>query len=291
MKRRGFTLIELLVVIAIIAMLVALLLPAVQQAREAARKSTCKNNLKQLGLAMHNYHDTYGNIPSLTGYRRVGVNVALLPFMEQSAVYDLYNQNEWYNGPDNKILQTLMPSVFICPSTPDGGVPARTGWQKSDYSFLQGRPYVDVSGSPYRDSKSMFPQNTRISFHMVTDGLSNTMLSYESSGQNHIYNKGQNADVLLDIVGDSYLSDWSSNWGCDLTELIRFTIIVDPLTYIAAGEYMNSSNLSGCMYSFHEGGIQILMADGAVRFIGENMAFETACALASIDAGDIVGEF
>ena len=93
-KRRGFTLIELLVVIAIIAILIALLLPAVQQAREAARRSTCKNNLKQIGLALHNYHDVFGTFPigSQVTYYRANWRSAILPYIDQAPAYNKLTQ-------------------------------------------------------------------------------------------------------------------------------------------------------------------------------------------------------
>src|SRR5690606_10195612 len=122
-KHKGFTLIELLVVIAIIAILVALLLPAVQQAREAARRSSCKNNLKQLGLALHNYHDTYTLFPQGQFYIEGGSSwhghsgwVSLLPFLEQNAIYDQWNHNlHVYSGTNSSLRQNKL-SAFQCPS-------------------------------------------------------------------------------------------------------------------------------------------------------------------------------
>ena len=148
-RSRGFTLIELLVVIAIIAVLIALLLPAVQQAREAARRSQCKNNLKQLGLAFHNYHDTANCFPP--GYFLIlaipqtdqhvkGANVHLLPYIDQAPVYNQLDQNvPLYNGPTgfnttvqaaNTALAATIISGFMCPSTPGPNV--------DDYAYPAG---------------------------------------------------------------------------------------------------------------------------------------------------------
>jgi len=149
--RRGFTLIELLVVIAIIAVLVALLLPAVQQAREAARRSACKNNLKQIGLALHNYHDTYSTLP-MGNWSRSGWGIswmpALLPFVDQAPLYQQFNfslPNVGYSTQctnlTNAGVQDTLIDVFLCPSSP---LPKRVS---STCANSMAASYVGISGA------------------------------------------------------------------------------------------------------------------------------------------------
>lgn len=223
--RRGFTLIELLVVIAIIAVLIALLLPAVQQAREAARRSQCKNNLKQLGLAIHNFHDTYGHLPTSnrppgTGTKRIGGITRMLPYLDQAPLYNNYNQQLQWSDPNAQMRATVSTklTVLICPSNPQGGVldgdPDATttpsGWAMNvaasgDYALAKGvdrgiTPYVtlvlpglftDPTNSANSYYAGMFPQNVDARFASVTDGLSNTIAMHESAGRPYLFRRGR----------------------------------------------------------------------------------------------------
>ncbi|MCX7387261.1 MAG: DUF1559 domain-containing protein [Planctomycetales bacterium] len=197
-RRFGFTLIELLVVIAIIAILIALLLPAVQQAREAARRTQCKNNLKQIGLALHNYHDTYqmlpqcdywgreqdlgggsGNIASALDRRNFTWVSMILPYIEEVGLYSNINFNipAWNQpipyGVTSKPLQAVRLKGFECPSDPGfgGGINRHNiGW--TNYAGAEGydwwkRPNHEISG--------VFNLNTHCTFQMIKDGLSNTI--------------------------------------------------------------------------------------------------------------------
>ena len=126
-RRGGFTLIELLVVIAIIAVLIALLLPAVQQAREAARRTQCKNNFKQVGLALHNYHDAWRSLPPAyttdkNGKPGLSWRVLILPYIEQDALYKQFKLDEPWDSENNKKLLDKMPKVYAIPGvTRPGG--------------------------------------------------------------------------------------------------------------------------------------------------------------------------
>jgi len=136
---RGFTLIELLVVIAIIGVLVALLLPAVQQAREAARRSQCRNNLKQLGLALHNYHDAHGSFPMLGGFNHTwGFLPMLLPFIDQTPLYNQWDSKQLAACASQQPIHLAHVPVLLCPSDPsdpvrsDRGIPSASCNDGSD---------------------------------------------------------------------------------------------------------------------------------------------------------------
>ena len=144
---------------------VALLLPAVQQAREAARRSSCKNNLKQIALALHNYHEIHGTFPPAyiadkNGKPMHSWRVLILPYLEQQPLFDRYRFDEPWDGPNNRQLAAMMPDVFRCPSAPDGSPKTH---------------YVVVVGP-----KTVFPGAESIRFRQIKDGTSSTILTVES---------------------------------------------------------------------------------------------------------------
>lgn len=189
-RKSGFTLIELLVVIAIIAILVALLLPAVQQAREAARRSQCKNNLKQIGIALHNYHDVARMFPRMAmgpviegaqgdGWRTYGPHAMLLPYMDQAPLYDntiraaidenRRASNDGANSADQFYqLDSVKLVALQCPSDPDGGVIAHT-----NYAYCTG---ANMSWNvAYDEQEGMFNRHATVNMASITDGTSNTV--------------------------------------------------------------------------------------------------------------------
>ena len=293
-SRRGFTLIELLVVIAVIAVLIALLLPAVQQAREAARRSQCKNNLKQLGLALHNYHDSIRAFPpgSLRGTGLAwGFVSHLLPYFDQSTVYNTIQFERTDCAAFIKAQQaTLKPDpasvllpIMTCPSDPQGGIklfsgPTGPSPNTYDAGHLFPSNYLGISGNqesttwcPYQgvlNGNGVLFTSSRIRMRDIADGTSSTLMMGE---------RGINEDL---------------GWGwpiCGGTECEHYISTERGLT--PADNPPNTPNLERRFWSWHVGGTHVLLGDGGVRFLSTNMDHKTFLALSTRFGGEIVGEF
>jgi prepilin-type N-terminal cleavage/methylation domain-containing protein len=188
MHRKAFTLVELLVVIAIIAVMMALLLPAVQKVREAANRMKCAHNLRQMGLALHDYHDSYGAFPpgivadssDLRNGKHSGL-VFLLPYVEQQALYQRYNfQLSWKDPVNLAAAQTRVP-VFLCPTGPnqvpqDGGFPGAP----TDYAFSKGAQAHLCADGPVQPGSGLFDVNSRRRIADILDGTSQTFAMGEA---------------------------------------------------------------------------------------------------------------
>jgi len=302
-SRSAFTLIELLVVIAIIAILVALLLPAVQQAREAARRSSCKNNLKQIGLAMQNYHDVHSTFPP--GYVRdvnvpsgqprqpmTGWAVYLLPQMEQAALYDAIDTAsdgfslDW--NTNNQALFDLSRTVinpYLCPSDPSDGI--NEDWV-INHDGGPGSINGDRAGkSNYQANKPAFNMNSKLKMRDITDGTSNTFFVGEKTSQN-----GFRAGIWMG----------AHKWGTDSTHYTDESLFgranaVDGggIPYRINGDGSDAADpnphLKNNYSSTHQGGAQFSFADGSVHFLSENISLEVFNALSTIGGGEVVGEF
>jgi len=295
---RGFTLIELLVVIAIIAVLIALLLPAVQQAREAARRTECKNNLKQWGLALHNYHDTYNKLPIGSIGLNSGTNpannfcfqVRALPFLEQQNLFQQFNQNVHYDnntplvagGPTNLSLKKQFAPVFFCPSSQesDRRGDAAGEWTLHYYG-VTGRGVQDDLTTVYTGhagsttaahggiaTNGMFLQNRSVSFGECSDGLSNTFLMGEISAGLPFPSTGWSLSWRDWTQGASGTASGTNTgiatYGC---KNIRWPIANHSGYGSTSDRWFNDVRFS----SNHTGGTQFLMGDGRVIFVSENI--------------------
>lgn len=294
--RKGFTLIELLVVIAIIAILVALILPAVQQAREAARRSQCKNNLKQLGIALHSYHENNRTLPpgfigvdpatrtpNINGDNSFGWGVMILPMLDQTPLYRELNTKvsllDPVNNPANEAPTQNLLTVYRCPSDSAPDV-----WDLNDTSgaflvTLASANYVGHSGTqdlapcvavpnqPCFGDGIMY-HNSATSFRDVTDGLSSTFILGERRS------------------GDP--GNFNSTWvGAPANGDDAMARVLGVADHTPNHEDAHLDDFS----SQHTGGCHMLAGDGAVKFVGENIDDGVWKSLATRRGNEIVGEF
>ena len=306
-SRKAFTLVELLVVIAIIGILVGLLLPAVQAAREAARRMECSNNVRQLGLAMHNYASAFRGLPPQRVWNATGTPwhigsvhgwaVSILPQLEQANLSNEYNMNEPFFEPVNQKAVAQRVKVFECPSspsthmidafpvppsyTPDPTRKAAVG----DYWSLYG--YYDpvrFPTQPYHDGALV--RLTAQPFGAITDGTSNTLLLVENAGRPDWWVRGKKQPGP---AGNSVSSfHWTGGWASYNSFWAR-GYSSDGMTSFGMCA-LNCNNDLG-VYAFHSGGANVLLCDGSVTFLSESVDLFTFYALATRSDGEVVGEY
>jgi len=313
-RRRAFTLIELLVVIAIIAVLIALLLPAVQAAREAARRSQCINNLKQMGIAQHNYHDVTGSFPwgfGYTGWNDWSGQVMVLPYMEQGSLYNAINFttggaqiNVAANG--NQTIQRIQVQTFLCPSDPIRltNVEAHTSYVgnggSTGMSLLNQSPFMGpLSWSPVRTMKAA-------NIAGILDGTSNTAMYSEkvmgTGTNNNAADTSSPSSAVYTMAVPPILDDPTSNYQtCKAVSPTTGTKVSNhsPGLYYSVGYAIDSRynhvmppNSISCEWqgtwdnrgaysatSRHSGGVNVLFGDGTVKFIKATINPQTWWAL------------
>ncbi len=315
-QQAGFTLIELLVVIAIIAILIALLLPAVQQAREAARRTQCRNNLKQLGIAMHNYHDTHNTFPfgsmaqSLNTVGTGGPGAMswmpmILPYMDQGPLYNQLtpwmvakNSAHWPSA----LMNTIIPGLS-CPSDPNSpketsvhGVEATPGADPPDnndgfcgnYLVCSGNEQITAANSTALSG--MFFYRSRIRMAQVVDGTSNTVMVSEI---NLVPEQAGNRDWR----GRYYRSDHLSSFFT--TELPPNSTNPDFLRTCqglpASPTYAPCTGSTDPQYIYarsrHTGGVHALMADGSGKFVSSNIDTNVWRAVGTRAGGETTSDF
>lgn len=320
-KRRAFTLIELLVVIAIIAVLIALLLPAVQQARESARRTQCKNNLKQLGIALHTYHDSFRLFPFATSQasqKNVTGMVMLLPYFDQAPLYNSCNFNapfgKWNNNtatppttpcapdPNNLQLAKTKLAALMCPSDQGndfinddnkyyGCNVAGNQTYLTNYCFSTSNWNPATVGAYWINlgiqSRTMFGPDSSCSIRDVSDGTSNTVALTETTRQ--CYNGLPQSWSCVQWVGGA--SVWFAAGGTSGNAKLNDWYPPAAWSAWAAPGIPGRTASWSSPASTHTGGVHVLLGDGAVRFLSENMATVTMNRLGYIADGQPVGEF
>jgi prepilin-type N-terminal cleavage/methylation domain-containing protein len=307
---RGFTLVELLVVIAIIGVLVSLLLPAVQAAREAARRMQCQNNLKQLGLAFHNFESANKALPPLYtdgGYPAAPNHFCLtfvLPYMEQQALADMVDLKLNGYGPENFVAFTKPVPTLLCPSAALDGplIPYGTGgkWPvlpsgytdrqmaRTDYAAPSGVSGTWVTASvgslaiPLPAAPTMMERNKMAPFAGTTDGLSNTLLLVEDAGRPYRYGGG-----FRKRGADREGQGAAGAWG-DQDSWFGINGADRNLGTQGSGPDAINGSSDNEIYGFHPAGANVLNGDGSVRLLKTNTSLAVIAIFASRRGGEVL---
>lgn len=325
---RGFTLIELLVVIAIIAVLIALLLPAVQQAREAARRTQCKNNMKQLGLALHNYHDTFKKFPiNRLSNRNVGTNfmtptwgtlgwlAMLLPYIDQGPLYNQINASDQLGAPEAIISNSAQPTnvaarrrvitAFLCPSNPQEPVQTNGSGGGDDWgSGLDGgrTDYVGNMGwmwAAHRNcSTATNPDNWNGAAWADTSdngtlGNCNGVIGWQGCvGLNQV---SDGTSTTMAVLEDHHWQNKSTPGIAFADNLWMGGYAIHStkmqINFDPSTPGVNGNFVCDQWSSIHVGGAHGLLCDGSVRFVGENVDWTVRRALGTRAGGEVLGEF
>jgi len=324
---RGFTLIELLVVIAIIAVLVALLLPAVQQAREAARRSQCKNNLKQLGLAMHNYHDAHGAFPPgsvglFKGSQQPNISesipsptndmsplVFILPFIDQAAIYNGLDFNLPYGTPQNRALIKKAPPAYLCPSYAgpraisdrpfrfgaignQNGIATEVTCYLGVVGYSTGGKATPAARAP-DESCCLNPKNLPDNQRGMFFNNSNVRMRDLVDGTSNTFMYGEFrptilGEVMLQKVGEVQ-DDRASSWVRGLP--LEYIGSVKGMQYGPNQQFAETNTLQDStnlpFSSDHPGGVHMVAADGSVSFVSDYIDIGVWRAHSTVSGGEV----
>lgn len=320
MNRRAFTLIELLVVLTVMAILVALLLPAVQQAREAARRLSCSNNLKQIGLALHNYHSAHGCFPQGRGGAFPGIFSAqayLLPYLEQSSLQNLVDfsaapttfsiPGTVFDGSSNLDAATTSVPVFLCPSDAGPGRVPGSEFGATNYAANAGSGTVNFGS--LRKADGVFYRGSRTDFADIRDGATNTVAFSERL-------LGSGRPVTSTPPDAARRAMWELPGGSDTTPA-DCRAAATGAWYVERGAKWILGNYGNTIYnhyyppnaadwdcmnmqqqkalatarSFHPGGVMTLLCDGSGRFVSDHIDLEIWRAAATRRGHEVIGSW
>jgi prepilin-type N-terminal cleavage/methylation domain-containing protein len=316
--RRAFTLIELLVVIAIIAILIALLLPAVQQAREAARRTQCKNNKKQLGLALHNYHDTMNVFPATTinpgaancdsfliaPNNRIMNHTAyqfMLPYIDQAPMYNKIDFNvpsgnaQHTTGCTAAVAGTTWPNLaaldyqvagFVCPSAPPFDSPSTA---TAAGPYCRNRAYRTSYGFVAAADEQSTAATWAVTYRALNAATKSAWWHNGAAKMAELTDGTSNTMLMIETPLQKQSASYGPYWN-----MYTHTMYIQPRKGINIPHpttppqpYVYAWNAG----STHTGGCHLLLGDGAVRFISENTDMSTVNALVSIKNNEVIGDF
>ena len=325
-QARGFTLIELLVVIAIIGILIALLLPAVQSAREAARRTQCKNNLKQIGLALHNYVDSHvflppsfcADGPAGTGGGEWSIQARILPYMERANLYRAIEFKQSYSHAVNAGVAPMRVASYLCPSELNDVMRMKQGrpyHYPANYGFNGGswQVFDPVSG---RGGDGAFYPNSRLRLGHITDGTSNTLGFAEVKAYTPYFRDGgrgpaqppTNPAQIAALGGAFKASSGHTEWVDGRVHQTGFTTVFLPNTVVPVQrggtwfdvDYTSCREDKSCgspvraavtSRSFHAGIVNTLLMDGSVHSIASNIDLTIWRRLGARSDGQLIGDF